>query len=286
MRRPNIFIVGLCFQFFLYANSAFSEEKSVSSHSEARGADFHYEIVLNKSPKLCGVLNEIFNSSLKRVVNSGSPLIFTHPEIENPRLFKKFGLNEPRNLVSDRPGVMLYRVDLFEEGAPRDIMIVDITSQRRIVSRQEILRRGAQGLPDPAAILSRLTQSPEIPSDLDIDAASFSGVARDFFKKTHQEPLAEWPGFDASVTQYFAGKKIMVPALADNPVIRRVFIYEGRPVFLENSYVGEKPSYADRSVVVAYQALPSGRNDICYVVLAPTVLTKNISDKGLTLGTP
>jgi hypothetical protein len=241
----------------------------------------HYELVMSEDDALCQPLTRIYSKMFGDLVHHRldglSNFEYTHPSE-----LKKIGLTEVREITDQLDvslvNIHIYSIDLFNEGAPRIVVIWDGNLGTVEYSDVYILKAG-----ETFRLVNLKSKTTGV-SIVEIDPATIdhsAGSLPDYKKlyplhQSRAKPLTKWPGFEQIYQRLGEQKRgVFLPALEGGfvPTVRP-FLFKGRPIFIEDMYTIPSPGPGDTSIVIPYKILSAGRDDLCYLALAPTFITE------------
>ena len=256
--------------------------------SSEMGWEEHYELVMSRDDRVCRPLAAIYDRLRAKLFaqrkrfglgSQGEPNPMTDFESTRPEAFRAAHLFVPpyrRDLETSNPpypGDPIYTGDFLHRGSPVEMRVQDTQDIMRHFYTDMTLVPSGEKVGIDMLVADQAAAHPEAP-----------------WRTDGRYTLTGWPGF-AKIARLAAsgaqrsdtvegGTTFHFPIefpLFGPEVTQRPFLIDGKDaVFLMNDPAPAPPMLSD-SVVVLTRLMPGGHEDLCYIALTPSELTRTMS---------
>jgi hypothetical protein len=251
-----------------------------------------YELVMSRDGRVCRSLLTVYNRLRAQLFAKRKPFGLgdkdepvqrtyferTHPEaFRAAHLFVPPSRRDPGTADADGyyPGDPIYTGDFLHRGSPVEVRVHDTVNVRNYPYTEMTLVPGGEKIGFQTLVTNQAAAYPQAPWRTD-----------ERYRTDGSYTLTGWPGFDKiarlaasgaqRVDTFESGTEFHLPIEFPQfgpEVTQRPFLIDDKDaVFLMNDSAPVPPLGAEGLVVLA-RLMPSGHQDLCYLILAPSGLT-------------
>ena len=266
-------------KFWFFAGSAFLLPLCVAAGAMDRPSARapRYQLVMSADDSVCKPLVEVYSADLgtlrHRHGRATHGLRTTDFEATLPESFAQRGFMPIASADSAAdPDLVVkrYSLDLFGEGKPRTVVIIDKIGDNYRSSELYVLKPGAHYR--RVAVMN--ASQPGIfdwyidPSTVaDIPGESVSVSQRYHLQAYRGYVLTKWPGFDILYRRSISGAHGAALPMLDDVLSIRPVKFMGSVYFIQNQYARLPLRPSHRSIVVVERLHTTGRDDVCYIAV-------------------